>query len=199
MFIPIIVFLIVIVAHEIAHGYTAYLLGDDTAKNAGRLSLNPLVHADMVGTIILPILLIVTHSPVIFGWAKPVPINPRNFKNPRKGIFLSSLAGPAANFCLAVLFAVIFKTHIFSPHSIGWTFLATGIIISLVLGIFNLIPIPPLDGANILMAMLPLRFLSIFERIGKYGFIILIILLYLGLLDRVILPLVSFLTKVLIG
>ncbi|MFH1395732.1 MAG: site-2 protease family protein [Candidatus Omnitrophota bacterium] len=199
MIIPIIVFIIVIVVHEVAHGYTAYLLGDDTAKNAGRLSLNPIVHADIVGTIILPVFLIAVHSPVIFGWAKPVPINPRNFKNPRKGILLSSLAGPAANFCLAVLFALIFKTGIFAPHSIGWTFLATGIIISLVLGIFNLIPIPPLDGSNILMAVLPLKFLNVFARIEKYGFIILIVLLYLGLFDRFILPLVSFLTKVLIG
>ena len=107
--IPIAVFIIVIVAHELAHGYVAYLLGDTTAKDAGRLTLNPIRHADPVGTIILPAILILARSPVIFGWAKPVPVNPYNFANPRRGMLLTSLAGPGANFGLAAIFAILFK------------------------------------------------------------------------------------------
>jgi len=188
VFISIAVFMIVIVAHELAHGYVAYLLGDTTAKNAGRLTLNPLAHADMMGTIVLPALLIITRSPVIFGWAKPVPINPGNFKNPRQGILLTSLAGPAANFILAFIFAILFKTGAFAPHSVLWTFLLYGIIISLVLGLFNLLPVPPLDGANIVASILPRAAAIRFMKIEPYGFVILIGLLYLGLFGRVILP-----------
>ncbi len=196
--IPIIIFVIVIVIHELAHGYTAYLMGDHTAKNAGRLTFNPLVHADPVGTVLLPILLIAIRSPIVFGWAKPVPVNPANFKNPRKGMFLTSLAGPAANFLMAVLFASIFKTGLFPRYSIMWNFLLSGILISLVLAIFNLLPIPPLDGANILFSLLPLKMYRYFIIIEKYGFILLFILLYLGLFDKIILPLVAAITNILI-
>jgi Zn-dependent protease len=197
--ISITVFIIVIVAHELAHGYVAYRLGDTTARDAGRLTLNPLAHADPVGTVILPVLLIVMRSPVIFGWAKPVPVNPYNFADPRKGMLLTSLAGPAANFGLAVLFAVLFKTGLFPPYSVAWTFLLYGILISLVLGVFNMLPIPPLDGANIVSSLLPVELARRFIRIEPYGFIILIALLYLGLFDRIIIPLVGFLMRVLVG
>ena len=163
MIIPITVFILVIVLHELAHGYVAYKLGDTTAKDAGRLTLNPLAHADPIGTIFLPAILILIHSPVIFGWAKPVPVNPRNFSNPRKGMMLTALAGPAANFLIAVFFAFIFKMGIFPAQSFGWTFLLSGIIISLILGIFNLIPIPPLDGSNILIAVLSPKAIWSFE------------------------------------
>lgn len=197
--ISITVFIIVIVAHEFAHGYVAYKLGDKTAKYAGRLTLNPLAHLDPVGTVILPALLIIARSPVIFGWAKPVPVNPNNFSDPRKGMLLTSLAGPGANFALAVLFAALFKTGLFPAHSIPWTFLLYGILISLVLGIFNLLPIPPLDGGNIVVSMLPPEMARSFMRFERYGFLVLIGLLYLGLFDKVILPLVSLLTRVLVG
>ena len=193
------VFTIVIVVHELAHGYVAYLLGDTTAKDAGRLTLNPIAHADPVGTILLPALLIMARSPVIFGWARPVPVNPYNFADPKKGMFLTSLAGPGANFALAVIFAVLFKTGLFPPHSVMWTFFLSGILISLVLGIFNLVPIPPLDGANIVASLLPEEAARSFMRLQRYGFIILIALLYLGLFDRVILPIVIILTRLLVG
>ena len=196
--IPIVVFIFVIVIHELAHGYTAYLMGDPTAKNAGRLTLNPLAHADPVGTIMLPALLMVIRSPVVFGWAKPVPVNPLNFRNPRLGMFLTSLAGPAANFLLALAFAAIFKTGIFPQYSVMWNFLLMGILISLVLGIFNLLPIPPLDGANILFSILPPKMYKYFVMVERYGFIVLIGLLYFGLFDKVILPLVSSITKILL-
>jgi Zn-dependent protease len=193
------VFLIAIVLHELAHGYMAYKLGDPTAKIAGRLTLNPIAHLDPFGTVLLPAMLIFMRSPVIFGWAKPVPINSYYFKNPRRDIFLTSLAGPGANFVLAVGFATIFKTGIFPQHSPVWMFLLYGILINLVLGIFNLIPIPPLDGSNILVSVLPADLARSYVRMGQYGFIILFALLYLGLFDRVILPLVSVITKVLIS
>ncbi|RKY41527.1 MAG: site-2 protease family protein [Candidatus Makaraimicrobium thalassicum] len=199
MLIPIIVFIIAIVVHELAHGYVAYLLGDTTARDAGRLTFNPFAHADPVGTVILPLLLVAMRSPVVFGWAKPVPVNPYNFRNPKEGMLLTSLAGPAANFILAAVFAVPFKMGLFPPYSVPWTFLLTGVIISLVLGVFNLIPVPPLDGANIIASILPDELAKRFMRLQRYGFIILIALLYLGLFDKVILPLVGALTRMLVG
>ncbi len=108
----ILIFLIGVIIHELAHGYVAYRMGDSTAKDAGRLTINPIAHVDLVGTIILPILLLVSRSPVIFGWAKPVPFNPVNFKDPKKGILLTSFAGPLSNFALAVLFAFLFRMRI---------------------------------------------------------------------------------------
>ncbi|MGB2601566.1 MAG: site-2 protease family protein [Candidatus Omnitrophota bacterium] len=197
--ISIAVFVIVIVAHELAHGYVAYRLGDPTARDAGRLTLNPLAHADPIGTVLLPALLIISKSPVVFGWAKPVPVNPNNFKDPRKGMLLTSIAGPGANIVLAVMFAAVFKTGLFPPQSLPGMFLLYGVIISLVLGIFNLMPIPPLDGGGIVSALLPIKAARHFAQLERYGFIILIGLLYLGLFDRVILPLVGFLTKMLLG
>lgn len=199
IFVSITVFAVVVIVHEAAHALAARCLGDDTAKRAGRLTLNPLAHIDPVGTVILPALLVLSHSPVVFGWAKPVPINPMNFKNPRAGLLISSLAGPASNMLLAVLFAVLFKMGFFAPHSIGWYFLLQGVVISLVLGFFNLIPIPPLDGANVLLSVLPDGMMRAYATAEKYGFVILIALLYAGLLDRVIIPLVKITTKILLG
>ncbi|MBD3426122.1 MAG: site-2 protease family protein [Candidatus Omnitrophica bacterium] len=193
------VFVVVIVIHELAHGYVAYRLGDTTARDAGRLTLNPLAHADPIGTVLLPALLIISRAPVVFGWAKPVPVNPNNFNDPRKGMLLTSCAGPASNLILAVFFAVIFRAGIFPPGSLPGLFLLYGVLISLVLGIFNLIPIPPLDGGGIVAAILPREAARKYEKLDRYGFIILIGLLYLGLFDRVILPLVGVLTKMLLS
>ncbi len=192
-------FIVVIVVHELSHGLAAYWMGDNTAKDAGRLTLNPLAHADPVGSILLPFLLVISSSPVIFGWAKPVPINPLNFKSPRKGLFITSLAGPGSNFVLAAVFALIFKTGIFAPHSIMWKFLLSGVMVSLVLGVFNLVPIPPLDGSNIVLAVLPKKMMRYYAMLERYGFIILIAMLYLGLLNKVIFPFVSFFSKILLG
>jgi len=199
MIISILVFLLAVVAHEVAHGFAAYMMGDGTAKDAGRLTVNPIAHIDPIGTVVLPVLLILAHSPVLFGWAKPVPVNPRNFRNPRKGMFITSLAGPSANFSLAAMTAVILKTGIAAPHSAMWTFLLYGVIINLILGVFNLLPVPPLDGANMLFSVLPREAYGYFMRLERYGFIILIGLLYLGLFDRVILPAVYALTRFLVG
>lgn len=197
--ISICVFIAAVVTHEVAHGWAACLMGDNTARDAGRLTLNPLAHVDPIGSIALPAILVFAHSPVIFGWAKPVPVNVMNFSKPRLGLFLTSLAGPTANILLALGFAALFKSGLFPQDSLTGHFLFYGVLISLVLGIFNLIPIPPLDGANILLSLLPHRVMRIFAVVEKYGFIILVVLLYAGFLDVVLMPLVRFATRILLG
>lgn len=197
--ISITVFIIAIVVHELAHGYVAFRLGDNTAKDAGRLTLNPIAHADMVGTVLLPILLVATKSPVVFGWAKPVPVNPANFKNPRRDMLFTSIAGPVSNFLLALVFAILLRTNLFPPESIVWVFLLYGVLISLVLGVFNLIPIPPLDGSNVLASILPRDLAVKYMSIQPYSFILLIGLLYMGLFKNLIFPVVTFLMKILLG
>ncbi len=197
--ISIAVFAVVLSVHEFSHGLAAFRLGDSTAREAGRLTLNPLAHIDPIGTVLLPLLLAFSGSPVILGWAKPVPINPNNFRDPRKGIFLASLAGPLSNFVLAVFFAVMFKTGLFPRGSLVWTFLLNGIIISLILGLFNLIPIPPLDGSGMLFSVLNAKTASRLWWLNRYGFIILIGLLYLGVLEKVILPLAGWITVILLA
>lgn len=185
-----------IVIHEFSHALAAYRQGDMTAKLNGRLTLNPIPHLDMFGTIILPAMLILSGSPLVVGWAKPVPINPFNFKNQKWGNTIVSLAGPAANLISAILFVIILKVVI-GFGFIGFdnylaTFLSYLIIINIVLLIFNLIPIPPLDGSKFLFDVLPERFnnLKIFlSRQGPWILIILLIMdsfLGLGFFGRII-------------
>ena len=183
------IFFYAVVLHEFAHGWVAYRLGDPTAKFMGRLTLNPIKHIDPIGTIVLPIMLIVMSSPVIFGWAKPVPVNFMNLKHPRRDMMWVGIAGPLVNVCLAIFFSLLFKLS-FSPtdHHV----IELAVIINLVLAIFNMIPIPPLDGSRLIMGLLPSNFAYALARMEKYGIIIVLLLLYLGLFDRVVWPLVSF-------
>ncbi|MFH1877965.1 MAG: site-2 protease family protein [Candidatus Omnitrophota bacterium] len=199
MLLSVTVFIIVIVIHELAHGCVAYLFGDRTAKDAGRITLNPFAHADLVGTFVVPGLLLISRSPVIFGWAKPVPVNPYNFRNPRAGMFFTSLAGPAANFLMAFIFSLVLKSGLFAQGSLPGRFIFYGVVISIILGVFNIIPIPPLDGANILFSLLPASIASRFVWLERYGFVILICFLYLGLFDRIILPLTGVVTRFFTG
>jgi Zn-dependent protease len=155
-------FLFVVVAlimsatfHEYMHGFAANQLGDPTAKNAGRLSLNPIPHLDLVGSILIPLALVVMHSPFLFGWAKPVPYNPNNLRDKKWGDAIVSLAGPMGNLILALLFAIVM--HFIAPTSPLAQLIAQVILINLVLMIFNLIPIPPLDGSKILASFLPYK------------------------------------------
>lgn len=154
--ISIIVLLFSVIVHEVMHGLIALKFGDRTAQNAGRLTLNPIPHIDLIGTILLPILLIFSGSPILFGWAKPVPVNPLNFSNLRKGEFFVSAAGILANFSLAIIATIIY--HILNtlpqefPSLVGAVLRFT-ININLVLGVFNLFPIHPLDGSKILKAV----------------------------------------------
>lgn len=183
----IIILLFSVIIHEVMHGLVALKFGDHTAERAGRLTLNPIPHIDLFGTILLPVLAFWSGG-IIFGWAKPVPVNPLNFSNLRKGEFFVSAAGILANFGLAVVAAIIY--HILNalpqtfPAYIG-DVLSFTILINLVLGVFNLLPIPPLDGSKILMSQLPYNLARQYQRIEPYGFLMLLILLVTGMLGFV--------------
>ena len=178
--------LIALVFHEYAHAIVATYFGDTTAKEQGRLTLNPIAHADLFGTVIFPIAAILMKFPILFGWANPVPISPTRFKNYRRGLFLVSLAGPFMNLFLAVLSTVILACVVsyLSPEFIFFkplvlmTFSSIGL--NIILCLFNLIPMHPLDGGKIASAVLPYRAAQVFERISEYGSIILILLLMSG-------------------
>ena len=197
--------LIALVFHEVAHGYVAYLLGDPTAKSQGRLTLNPLKHLDPIGTLAFFF--------VHFGWAKPVPINPGYFSNPRKGMLLTAIAGPGINFILATLFALAIHIMLGIEFTQGSTtekilvplyqMCQAGVFVNIILGVFNLIPIPPLDGSNVLAYFLPPQLAYKYMSMGRYGFILLIGIIILGrysgynLFGQVILPIVNGMTALL--
>lgn len=174
----IIVLLFSVIVHEVMHGLVALKFGDRTAQNLGRLTLNPIPHIDLFGTILLPALLIFTGSPILFGWAKPVPVNPLNFTNLRKGELFVSAAGILANYSLAIIAALIYHTLNAMPQefpALVGAVLRFTITINLVLGTFNLFPIPPLDGSKILLSQLPYNLAREYEKLDRYGFLILLI------------------------
>lgn len=186
------------VCHEVAHGWVAYKLGDPTAKSQGRLTLNPVPHIDPMGTAMF--VLTALTSPFVIGWAKPVPVDTRWFKNPRKGMILVSAAGPVTNFILAVIFGVLFALVAQNPPVAGSLYASVydflykmclaGVWINLALGWFNLMPLPPLDGSNILAGLLPPRLAYKFQAISRYGFLIVMLLLATGFLGTIISPLI---------
>lgn len=191
-------FLFALTIHECAHGYVAYRLGDPTAHNLGRLTLNPLKHIDPLGVLFFIIAKI--------GWAKPVPVDPRYFKNPRHDMLWVSLAGPGSNFALAVISAVAVKlllglgavlpTAVLLPII---SMVGASIWINLMLAVFNLLPIPPLDGSKILMGLLPPHLAASFARIEPFGFILMLILFYTGILSKIIMPIISFAQHIMMG
>jgi len=211
--IPIILMSIII--HEVSHGYAAYLLGDDTAYRAGRLNFNPLKHIDRFGTIILPILLlIITRGGLAFGYAKPVPINPYNFRNYKKDTALTAAAGPASNFVIAIVLSLLLRLIMknidsYTPLSQISTFfmrlLYTSIMINLLLGLFNLIPFPPLDGSKVLGAFLSDELYFKYtaqERKGMMIFMIIIFASYifnLNIIGGLIFPPLKYIMKILTG
>jgi Zn-dependent protease len=202
-FFAIIIVILSAVIHEVSHGFVAYKLGDPTAKLAGRLTLNPLKHLDPFGSIILPIFLSLIPGGIIFGWAKPVPYNPFNLKNPEKGAAQIALAGPLSNFILAFLFGVVVRLTFNSPSPFlnNVNFLATLIVmINITLGVFNLVPIPPLDGAKVLQYLIPDRFYKIkifLNENNLYGWFLLMIFILVGF--SFITPLINFIFKLLTG
>jgi Zn-dependent protease len=186
-----------VIIHEVAHGYIALLNGDPTAKLYGRLTLNPLPHIDPVGTILVPALLLFSHSGILFGWAKPVPVNPANFRNYRTGEFSVSAAGPLSNFFLAVLFAQLLP---WTMNNEGAAILCTyGVKINLILMLFNLIPIPPLDGSKVVMPLLPRSLQQLYVQLEPVGFVLILLLLYSGLWYALVMPVFHFLMGVLVG
>jgi Zn-dependent protease len=177
-----------VVCHEIAHGFVAYRLGDPTASRMGRLSFNPIVHVDLFGTIILPAILIMTKSPFLFAWAKPVPVNPAYFRNPRKGMMLVAMAGPATNLAIAIVLSVLLHlSGSFLPAFLAKTF-AWVSLINVMLMVFNLIPIPPLDGSRIVARFLKGRALWHYMKLERYGMFIVFGLLFLGVISTILLP-----------
>ncbi len=188
-----------VVVHEVSHGYAAYLLGDPTAKSQGRLTLNPLKHLDLWGSIIIPIFLVITKSGFLFGWAKPVPYNPYNLRARRWGEAIVAAAGPASNIIIALIFGLLIRfagpTGLLSPAFISIS--AVLVVLNLMLAIFNLVPIPPLDGSKILFAFLPYHMQRFRGMLESYGFVI--ILFFIFFLAGFLSPLVGFFFSLITG
>lgn len=181
------IFFSAVIIHEYAHALVAYRLGDSTAKRMGRLTLNPLAHIDPFGTVLLPVLLITMNSPVLFGWAKPVPINFASLKDPKKDMIWVGLAGPLANILMAIAASFVMKLGLIHSE-LAIALLQSFLVINVVLAVFNLIPIPPLDGSRVLMGLLPTPLAIRVAAMERYGFIALFALLYLGLFDKIVWP-----------
>lgn len=204
------VILFAITVHEAAHGWAAFKLGDPTAQIMGRITINPIAHIDPIGTVLLPVLLVIMRAPP-FGWAKPVPVNPLNFRNPRRDNLLVSAAGPMSNFAVAsaaMIILLFLKTaspnvnYFLRSYLSGYGGLSSGfhpleglsiilfytIFLNIFLAVFNLIPIPPLDGSGIIMGLISEEAARKYDRIRPFGFIIVLALLYTGLLRLIIRP-----------
>lgn len=196
IFLP--VLLLSVVLHEVAHGWVARTQGDPTAERAGRLTLNPVPHIDPIGSLVVPLVLLLLPGGLLFGWAKPVPVDPRNFRDYRKGDILVSLAGVAVNLLLAALFVAVMAAAVLAggggrPEGMAdllYRAGALGVILNLILAFFNLIPIPPLDGSHVLAHLLPASLRGRYRELGRYGLGILMLLIFVapGLLSALLWP-----------
>jgi Zn-dependent protease len=193
------VLLISLTIHEAAHAWTADRLGDRTARQLGRVSLNPLVHIDLIGTVLLPLIAAVSNLPLI-GWAKPVPVNPRNLGHPRRDFMIVAAAGPISNLLQAIVAAGLLRLAVAggaaSSGALDILFLATQI--NLLLAFFNLIPVPPLDGGNVLLGLLPPRLGASYARLRQYGFLVLYAMMFTGMASALVVPPTRALMRILI-
>lgn len=186
-----------VVVHEVSHGYAAFLLGDPTAKNQGRLTLNPIRHLDLFGSILIPAFLVITNAGFLFGWAKPVPYNPYNLRNQKWGEAIVAVAGPASNIFIALVFGLLirFGAEFLSPAFLNIS--AILVLINLMLAVFNLVPIPPLDGSKILFAFLPYHMQRFRMMLEQYGFVV--VLIFIFFLSGFLTPIMSFLFSLITG
>lgn len=184
------------IIHEYMHGWMADYLGDPTAKNAGRLTLNPLPHIDIFGSIILPMILVLSNFGIVFGWAKPVPFNPNNLSDKKYGSAKVALAGPMGNLITAVFFGMIMR---FAPIASTelMNYLSIIVFINLLLMVFNLVPIPPMDGSKVIMPFLPNNLQLSYARLERYGMFLVILFIMFGF--SLIIPVIYFLFKLIVG
>jgi Zn-dependent protease len=193
------VLLISLTIHEAAHAWSADKLGDPTARMLGRVSLNPLVHIDWIGTVLLPIIAAASGLPLI-GWAKPVPVNTSNLRNPRRDFMIVAAAGPISNLLQAVAAAVLLRA-VFDPAAgpnAVVSLLTSAVWINLLLAFFNLIPVPPLDGGNVVLGLMPPRLAMAYSGLRNYGFLILYLLMFTGVASAIMLPPTIFLARILL-
>ena len=187
-----------VVIHEVSHGFMAEYFGDPTARNAGRLTLNPISHLDWFGSVLLPAVLVLAHSPFLFGWAKPVPYNPNNLSNRKWGTIAVASAGVLANFFIAIIFGIVLRLTINLALPAGFYFITSAIVIvNLALGIFNLVPIPPLDGSKILFSFLPESAFSFILTYERYALILLLI--FIVFFSNYLYPIMAFLFHLVTG
>ena len=195
IFISLIVLLFSLTIHETAHAWTADRLGDPTARRLGRISLNPIVHVDPIGTLLFPLIAAISGVPLI-GWAKPVPVNVRQLRNPRRDYVLVAAAGPGSNLVLALIASIVLRMLSVTPVTLGEpnisapiaSLLAQSKLINVLLAVFNMIPIPPLDGGNVLAGLLPRQLMPAFNSIRPYGFMLLYLLMFTGGLAYLVRP-----------
>lgn len=195
----IVILIMSVVAHEVAHGFAAYKFGDMTARDQGRLTLNPIKHLDLFGSVIVPILLILSQTGLVFGWAKPVPYNPNNLRNKKIGTIVVAGAGIVTNLAIALFFSALIRVSPFLniDSSALLSISSSIVLVNIVLALFNIIPIPPLDGSKILFELLPLRFRKVEAFLEAYSFLFVIIFI-IFLWDKIS-PVIFWLFKLLTG